>query len=117
MDVRATRLFGAYSTGNIGVVYRYQDDNNFGFVFVGGNLVYLVEIVNGVYALSVNGTQTSLWYELRVVANGNSVKAYCNGVQVISTTSTNLLTATKAGIIGSAGTGERFDDFSVYLPQ
>jgi hypothetical protein len=117
MDVRATRLFGAYSTGNIGIVYRYQDDNNYGYVFVGGNIVYLIEKVNGIYALTSNGVQTPLWYELRVMANGNSVKAYCNGVEVISATTTNLLTATKAGIVGSAGTGERFDDFAVYLPQ
>ncbi len=116
MDVRVTRTAGAFSSGRIGVVYRYQDDNNYGFVTTVDNLIYLVEKVNGQYALTATGVQSTLWYVLQVVANGNSVRVLCNGVQVISTTTNNLLTATKAGIIGSAGTGERFDDFTVYIP-
>jgi Concanavalin A-like lectin/glucanases superfamily len=112
MDVRATKLPGGYSRGDIGIVYRYQDDNNYGWAFVGSNVVYLVEFVNGVSTLTRTGVQPQYWSYLRVVANGNLVKVYCGVDEVISTTSPNLGSATKAGLKGVLA-GQRSDDFTV----
>jgi hypothetical protein len=113
MDIRAERLAG-YNTGNIGLIYRYEDDSNYGQVYVGGGNVYLIEYVSGVISMVRTGVQPSLWFILRIVANGNQIKVYCGSQEVISTTSSNLLTATKAGMKGSTEQGERFDNFVVY---
>ena len=117
MDVRATRLRGNFGTGNIELVYRYQDDSNYGRIYVSNGIIYLIEIVNGSYSLVLSANQPSpSWNELKVVANGNQVSVYCDSTQIITTASKNLTTATKAGMLGSSGTGERFDNFTVYTP-
>jgi Concanavalin A-like lectin/glucanases superfamily len=113
MDVRATKLPGGYSNGDIGIIYRYQDDSNYGWVFVGGNIVYLVEYVNGVSSFTGTGIQPPYWSYLRVVTNGNQIKVYCGVDLVISTISPNLGSATKAGLRGILA-GQRSDDFTVY---
>jgi hypothetical protein len=115
MDIRADRLVGAYSTGDIELIYRYQDDNNYGRVYVSEGNVYLIEYVSGSISMVRTGVQpAALWYFLRVVANGNEVKVYCGPQEVISTTTANLLNATKAGMKGSSEKAERFDNFAVY---
>ncbi len=116
MDVRVSRTYGSFSSGSVGLVYRYQDDDNYGQFYASGANVYLIEKVNGDYVIQTTGVQPSNWTLLRVVANGNSITAYCDGVQTISTTSSHLSNATKAGMVGSAGTFERFDDFTVFAP-
>lgn len=117
MDVRVTRTYGAFSLGTVGVVYRYENDNNYGFVYNSNGAVYLVEKVNGTFAHTATGTEIPIWDQMQVVANGNSVKVYLNGIERISTTTGNLLNATKAGLIGLAGTMERFEDFAVFRPS
>jgi Concanavalin A-like lectin/glucanases superfamily len=113
MDIRAERLTG-YNTGNIGLIYRYQNDSNYGYVYIGDGNVYLIEYVAGAISIVRTGVQPSLWFALRVVTNESQIKVYCGSQQVISTTSTNLPTATKAGMKGSTELGERFDNFTVY---
>jgi hypothetical protein len=116
MDVQVSGLRGAYSLGNVGLVYRYEDDSNYGFVYTSNGIVYLVEKVNGNFALTATGTQLPIWNRLRVVANGTSVKVYLNDIERIAITTNNLLDATKAGLFGTSGTMERFDNFTVYQP-
>jgi hypothetical protein len=113
MDVRATRLLGGFSNGDISVIYRYQNDNNYGEAFVGGNVVYLVEYVDGVSSFTRTGVQPLSWQYLRVATNGSQVKVYCGVDEVISAISPNLGTATKAGLKGFLP-GKRIDDFTVY---
>jgi hypothetical protein len=113
MDVRATRLLGGFSNGDISIIYRYQDDNNYGEAFVGDNVVYLVEYVNGVSSFTRAGVQPQYWQYLRVMTNGSQVKVYCGVDEVISAVSPNLGTATKAGLKGFLP-GKRIDDFTVY---
>ena len=117
MDVRATRLNGSFSTQNIELIYRYQNDNNYGRVYVGDGGVYLIEYVDGAISIVRTGVQPAIfWADLRVVANGNQITVYCGSAQVITTTSTNLPSATKAGMRALVASGERFDDFTVYAP-
>ena len=117
MKVQVTRLLGNYSSSQVGLVYRYENDQNYGFAYSGNGAIYLVEVVNGAYAISQSGVPQANWLKLSVVANGSSVKVYTDFNLIITATSNNLLNATKAGLLGSAGTGERFDDFAVYMPQ
>jgi hypothetical protein len=116
MDVRAIRPHGSFATGNIELVYRYIDDNNYGVAYVtnGNGFVYLVEYVGGSPIFVRTGIQPSDWYDFRVTVIGNQIKVICGVTEVISTTSPNLSNGTKAGMRGSAGTGERFDYFTVY---
>ncbi len=114
MDVIATRLPGAFASGNIGIVYRYIDDLNYGLAYVGTGQVYQLEYVNGEITTVRTGVQPPIWSKFRVVANGNNITVYCGLSAVVTTTSNNLLTGTKAGIKGTTGTAERFDDFTVF---
>jgi hypothetical protein len=114
MDVVVTRLPGAFASGNVGLVYRYVDDLNYGLAYVGSGQVYLFEYINGVITNVRTGVQPPIWSKFRIVANGNNITVYCGVSAVVTATSNNLLNGTKAGIKGTTGTGERFDDFTVF---
>ena len=90
---RARATAFAASTGQerwFGIAARYRDQSNYYYLTVrNSNTVSLRKVVNG--AITVLGTapltvRPNTWYDLRLDAVGNELRAFVNGTQVLQTT-------------------------------
>lgn len=117
VDVQVT--FGDIgSSDDAGIVFRVTDDNNY-YVMVakgsGGDGVSCYKRVAGSFT-QVGSTAAGVTFAntnvFKVTANGTSIKAYKNGVEVFSATDSTYTTQTKHGL-RSHGFATGFDDFSI----
>jgi len=107
-----------------GVVLRYQDPQNFYWICRlngGTSAVRIYKIQNGVETQLGTASQTNqgnnVWFTLRGVANGNTLKAYYNGTEKVSVTDSTWSSG-KAGIRFGPATNtdsHRADNFSALI--
>ena len=98
-----------------GVAARYVDQSNYYFLTVrSSNTVSLRKLVNGV--ITVLGTVTlpvtpNTWYDLRLDAVGNELRAFVNGTQVLQATDSSHAIG-QGGILTYKATAEYANYFS-----
>ncbi len=88
--VRATAFAGQDRWGQdrwFGIAARYVDESNYYYVTVrNSNSVSLRKVTNGIVTVLDTATLTvtpNTWYDLRLDAVGNELRAFVNGVQVL----------------------------------
>ncbi|HMR01764.1 MAG TPA: hypothetical protein PKA43_00170 [Candidatus Competibacter phosphatis] len=110
--VKATR-----SAGNVGLVVRYADANNYVYALHNGTNAQLVKVVAGTPTTLVNTAAAySAGADLRVICEGTKFRLHYNNVfigseQTIS--DAGLASGTAQGLY-TTDTGNAFDDFIVY---
>jgi hypothetical protein len=101
-----------------GIAARYTNESNYYYLAVrNSNTVSLRKLVNG--AITVLGTATltvtpNTWYDLRLDAVGNELRAFVNGVQVLQTTDASHPSG-KGGIL-TYKTGAEFAGYIAWQP-
>ena len=108
----------AAGTHAIGIVFRYQDANNFWIwqIHSNGN-AYLGYIQAGAWiAVSTLtlGMERSYWYHLMVKMRADRIDCYIGGIWRTGTNNALFQTETEHGIRDSSSTGGRHDNFEVY---
>ena len=92
-DSRAGDELSAAADRWFGIAARYVDESNYYYLTVrNSNTVSLRKVVNG--AVTVLGTVSltvtpNTWYDLRLDAVGNELRAFVNGVQVLQAVDTS----------------------------
>jgi hypothetical protein len=124
LDVRVDRQPGIWRSGiSTGLVFRFQDANNFFFAYTTGarasqQLLYLSSVVDGsTTALASGVVMPARWTTLRVVTlSTGSIDVYADATLVYSASSDVLATATNAGLWNwgaNQGLYNRWDNFTV----
>lgn len=111
VDLSITVAFGSSGTG--GLVFRFVDTSNYWrLVLVSTTLIRLIKRTSGSdNVVGTFGTAAS-GDVLRILAAGSSITAYRNGSSIITTTDTDLQTATKHGLVLDNTTNQRLDLWS-----
>jgi hypothetical protein len=101
-----------------GLMARHVDDQNFYFLSLrSSNTVSLRKVVNGTVSTLASAPFPVLpatWYQLRIDAVGNTLRAYVNGALRLETTDDSLARGNSGPAMFKAATD--FDDFSAYQP-
>jgi len=101
-----------------GIAARYVDESNYYYLAVrNSNTVSLRKLVNG--AITVLGTAPltvtpNTWYDLRLDAVGNELRAFVNGVQVLQAIDASH--ASGQGGILTYKTGAEYVDYLAWQP-
>jgi hypothetical protein len=119
VTVQATvNLAGA--SNECGLVFRYQDANNFWALsgYAGDGKLYLYEVNGGTTtqrAAGSAGVTSGVDFVLKVVLSGTGITAYKDGTQVLTYTSASFQAATRHGLRSWQVTN-KWDDFQVSSP-
>jgi hypothetical protein len=102
-------------SGEPGLTFRIQDTTNWFRLIYSGGRFYLQRAVNGIRNEVSNVPATVTNGSLLVVElQGNSIRVFLNGTQIISVTNTSFATATKHGLhMGANNATARYDDFLI----
>ena len=109
-----------------GIVWRYQDQNNYYIVRANANEnnVVLYKVENGIrtdlplvgkgrtYGMKAR-IPSGEWGTLRIVANGNRFEVYSNGTKLYEVEDSTFPIAGKVGLWTKADSVTLFDDFSI----
>lgn len=107
LSVAATR-----SAGNVGLLARYADANNYLIAYIDGTNAKLDQVVGGSTTNLISGAATPVAGKLpRLELDGNNGQLFYNQVRINSTSSINAgLTGTRHGVY-TTDTGNTFDNF------
>lgn len=121
-DFSLATEFRATTPGGIGVVFRFQDPDNFGFVLLDSAQSFrmIARKTAGTFAaLDAGGLDTARGFEtgqlhtLRVAAEGASIRVLLDGVNVLEGTDGNLAAAGRMGLLTRACDGAHFYDLTL----
>jgi len=120
--VRARLNTFATPTGDqerwFGLMARHADPQNFYFLSLrSSNTLSLRKVVDGTVTIlrtTPFAVQPGTWYQLRLDAIGNRLRAYVNGVLLLETTDFSIATGNAGPAMFKAAT--EYDDFAVYQP-
>jgi hypothetical protein len=121
----ATRLkcVGGAIEQMAGIVFRYQDAENFYYVRASakGNTLRFFKVVGGQRGAAIGPEMVipaGAWHELSVECRGNQIKVHFNGVQAIPTMTDNSLAAGHVGFWTKSDSVSYFADARVnYTPR
>lgn len=107
------------------LIIRMKDSDDFiqlG-VFVNDNKMYLAKKVGGAATTLDSGAVTggvaaNTWYTITVIADGDSITGYCDGVEYVSATESDHQTETGVGLLEAGGDKTIYmDNLEVYSRQ
>jgi ABC-type amino acid transport system permease subunit len=97
---------------------RHVDPQNFYFLSLrSSNTVSLRKVVDGTVSILRSApfaVQPGTWYQLRLDAIGNRLRAYVNGVLLLETTDQSIASGNAGPAMFKAATD--YDDFAAYQP-
>jgi hypothetical protein len=108
--------------GGIGVVFRWQDVDNFYYFLMDGQRNYrrMGKKVGGVFqeldtaALDdTHGYETGITHSLRIRFSGSEMRAYLNDEQILLGQDASLPNAGRAGLFCWGSAGAHFDNFRI----
>lgn len=118
VEVQVTlTTIGGSGTGGAGIGFRYVDANNFwrARARVSASTLSLQRMIAG--SNTTIGTDYSYTPAngdvIKVVADGNDITVYLNGVSRITASDSTHNTATKHGLFVNSDTASRFDDLTI----
>jgi len=114
-NYEASVLMQSTSTGEMGLMFRVKDNNNYYRFAMGPTGMYLVRCKAGRFttlASNATGYVAGQVYQVRVLLVGPQMKVYVDGSEVFSVTDTNITAGTIA-LYSYANAGSRFDDVLV----
>lgn len=101
-----------------GLMARYVDSRNFYYLSLrSSNLIVLRKVVNGTFTTLATAPFTvipSRWYQLRLDAVGNQLRAYVGGAPLLEATDESLPAGTSGPVMFKAAVD--YDDFNAYQP-
>lgn len=88
------------ATNRLGLIFHYTDASNYGYLYMGDGVIYLVEVSGGTHTTKASdGLENRDDIAVGLAVNGTSVKAYIDGVEVLSATM-GISATDKVGIYG-----------------
>ena len=119
-DLEVSADFKMYSQGSdlsgAGIMFRYQDPNNYYVVSYYNKMLKIEKRVNGQFTNLVTKSITLdlyEWYNLGVVVSGNTIKLMYNGEEFVSATDENLFPEGQVGVF-TTRTVSSFDNIDIY---
>ena len=104
----------AWTSGNCGIVFRYQDSTNYLIAYLTGTLARVDKVIAGTptNVISAAGAYGA-GRVLRVITDGNAIRLYYNNALIGTGTITNFATSVVHGIY-TTNTTATFDNFCVW---
>jgi hypothetical protein len=121
-DVIVTATLSSTTGGVIGLVFRYQDPDNFYFFAMDGTngVRRIGKKTGGVFSElptaavdNTAGYTTGTTYHVRVRASGTSLQAFVDGQLAVSGSDPSIASPGQVGLYCHANPGARFDDLHV----
>ena len=101
----------------IGIMFRYQDPDNYYMFSMGRQRNYrtIIKKVDGVVtelAGDTVGYNENQWYDVKIDVQGNTIKAYLDDTLLFDVQDDSLASG-KIGLYSWGNTGSEFDDLSI----
>jgi hypothetical protein len=105
-------VMGKTDVRETGLIFRYQDADNYYRVFIAGKQLRIMKMINGTPTYPENwfkyrSTIPDTWYSLKVFAVGDTFKVYLDGVFELEVTDSQPLLSGRIGVGG-------YDEFSCF---
>jgi hypothetical protein len=85
----------------VGMVFHYTDVNNMCYLYLGDGVIYIYKVVGGTHtALAHDGAENRDHIALGLQVHDSTIKAYIDGIEVLSTTVSGVTLTSNVGLYG-----------------